>query len=252
MGLFGSLSGKSAGELFGAAREKLKDAGAQIEKTVSKVSSDIREQSAEQKAAKAPLAGALGKYEVVYSGGLARYKETRNNEIGLNIMKDRFVFKATLSSGSWFEDMEIRYTAIQKVQIIRRKITNRQWILSSSDSDMKGLEQESVIEITFYDENQKTQVVRFEMVSGISIYGAAQKCVEFMDVLRQNEITDQFIGEGRPGEVQLAQQAQTLQEQDVEPEAIIGQIEKLAKLKDSGILTEEEFAKKKTELLAKL
>ncbi|WP_199798726.1 SHOCT domain-containing protein [Clostridium tetani] len=35
-------------------------------------------------------------------------------------------------------------------------------------------------------------------------------------------------------------------------EDIVGQIEKLAKLKDSGILTEEEFSNKKTELLSKI
>jgi len=33
---------------------------------------------------------------------------------------------------------------------------------------------------------------------------------------------------------------------------IIGQIKKLAELHESGILTEEEFAAKKTELLARL
>ena len=35
-------------------------------------------------------------------------------------------------------------------------------------------------------------------------------------------------------------------------EDIVGQIEKLAKLKDSGILTEEEFSNKKAELLSKI
>ena len=60
-----------------------------------------------------------------------------------------------------------------------------------------------------------------------------------MDVLRQNGILKKFKGEGAP--------AAAPQGDDV-----IAQIEKLSKLKESGILSEDEFNAKKAELLAKL
>ena len=76
--------------------------------------------------------------------------------------------------------------------------------------------------------------------NAVSIYGQAKKCVEFMDVLRQNGILDKFTPEENKSNVGGS---------EVD---ILGQIEKLASLKEKGILSEEEFAQKKTALLEKL
>ena len=77
------------------------------------------------------------------------------------------------------------------------------------------------------------------MLTGVSIYGQAGKCVEFMDVLRQNDIPDKFIKET----------TQNTTEAQVD---VLGQIEKLSELKEKGILSDEEFNSKKEELLKKL
>ena len=99
-------------------------------------------------------------------------------------------------------------------------------------------QQENNICIAFEDENATELALRVEMLTGVTIYGQATKCREFMDVLRQNSILKMFKGKN-----DSSAQAQ--------PD-ILGQIEKLAGLKAAGVLSEEEFNQKKAELLAKL
>ena len=89
-------------------------------------------------------------------------------------------------------------------------------------------------EISYLDSDNKNQVIRLEMLTGVSIYGQAGKCVEFMDVLRQNDIPDKFIKET----------TQNTTEAQVD---VLGQIEKLSELKEKGILSDEEFNSKKEE-----
>lgn len=85
-----------------------------------------------------------------------------------------------------------------------------------------------------------------EMLTGISVYGQAAKCREMLDLLREHEILAIF-------EKNMAQsnifRANTVQVATID---IAEQISKLATLKEQGILSEEEFVAKKTELLAKM
>ena len=80
-------------------------------------------------------------------------------------------------------------------------------------------------------------MLRLAMRTGGTIYKQAAKCREFMDILRQHGIM-----------TAIKEQQQTGPQQ---PD-ILDQIERMARLRDAGILTEEEFTQKKTQLLEKL
>lgn len=226
--------------LVGSAKDLVKNTTEKASKAFSESSEQMKKFSEESKKLKAPVEGAITRYEFTYAGGLAQYPKLKAGAIGVNILEDCFYLKPTTSTIDWFEEMAIPYAKISKLQIVKRKISNAEWLLSSSNSDMKAMEQENIIEISYKDADDKNQVLRLEMLTGVSIYGQAGKCVEFMDVLRQNNILDKFAGEEKKQESSGGQ------------EDVLAQIEKLAKLKESGILTEEEFAQKKAELLAKM
>ena len=108
---------------------------------------------------------------------------------------------------------------------------------------------------SYEDSDGNEQFIRLEMLTGISIYGQAKKCVEFMDVLRQNGILKKFAGNRNAAQNMQGQQmpgVQAGETQAANGDVILEQIEKLAGLKEKGILSEEEYQQKKSELLAKL
>lgn len=226
--------------LVGSAKDLVKSTAEKASKAFEESSEQFKKHNEETKKLKEPVEGAIKRYEITYAGGLAQYPKQKIGAIGLNILEDCFCLKPTGTTIDWFEEMTIPYAKISKLQIVKRKVNNAEWLLSSSGSDMKAMEQENIIEISYKDIDDKNQVIRLEMLTGVSIYGQAGKCVEFMDVLRQNNILEKFAdGEKK-------------QESNGGQVDVLAQIEKLAKLKESGILTEEEFVQKKTELLAKL
>jgi len=226
--------------LLNSTKDVLKNTKEQVSKAVSDSSEQMKKYNEESKKLKEAMEGAIIRYAVVYNGGLAAYPKAKSGEIGLNIMEDCFYLKPTITSVEWFEEIAIPYDKTQKVEIVERKISNAEWLLSSSGSDMKSMEQKNNIEISYEDADGKKQLIRLEMLTGVSIYGQAGKCVEFMDVLRQNGILDRFVGETDKANVGRS-------EKDV-----LQQIEKLAQLKEKGILSETEFEEKKATLLEKL
>lgn len=221
-------------------KDVLKNTKEQVTKAVADSSEQVKKYNENSKKLKEAMEGALMRYAVVYNGGLAAYPKAKSGEIGLNIMEDCFYLKPTITAVEWFAEMAIPYDKIRKVEIVERKVSNAEWLLSSSSSDMKAMEQKNNIEISYVDNEGKNQLIRLEMLTGVSIYGQAGKCVEFMDILRQNGILDKFTGNSDKAAGDSA-------EAD-----IIGQIEKLAQLKEKGILSEEEFQQKKASLLEKL
>jgi hypothetical protein len=106
----------------------------------------------------------------------------------------------------------------------------------------RQLNQKNNVEIT-YLEGGRELVVRFEMISGVSVMGQARKCRELMDRIRNIGARDQFIKASTPAPMITT---------TAPPLDIPDQIAKLAALRDSGVLSEEEFAAKKSELLKRL
>lgn len=189
---------------------------------------------AENKAAAAPLEGAIIRYGVIYLGGLAKYPKKLTGEIGMNIMPDRFYFRP-LPTTKMEEDFEIPYSAVEKFELKRHQITNAEMMLSNS-GDLKSMEQENNIEITYREDGKKI-VLRLEMLTGITLYGQAGKCREMMDVLRQHDILDQLQKE-TPAAATAAPAVSVSEE-----------LKKFKELLDMGVLTQEEFDAKKKQLL---
>lgn len=227
-----ALFGKDLKETLG----KVKDKVGEVSKDISAQTKEHKEKSNE---AKAPVEGSIARYEVTYIGGLPQLPKKKTGAIGLNIMPDRFILKPTITALDFFELMEIPYDSISKFELDKRTVSNAEMLLSSSSSDMKSLEQENNINITYTAEDGSEIMLRVEMLTGVSVYGQAGKCREMLDVLRNNKILDKLnkTTEAAPQQVQ---------------ESPIDQIKKLSELKDLGVISEEEFNQKKAELLAKL
>ncbi len=94
------------------------------------------------------------------------------------------------------------------------------------------------IEITFTNSDGEELTLRLEMLTGISVDGQAVKCKEMLDLLRQNQILKK---------IQRGQNQNVVIQDDIPTK-----IKKLNELKEAGILSEEEFQQKKSELLTTL
>lgn len=235
------------------ASDKIKDAKldekfAEAKKQMSDSMAEIKEKNAEHKAlsdeAKAAIDGAIIRYTVIYKGGFEQKPQKKSDalSLGLNVLPDKFVIKPELlAKQQWFGEtnVEVPYAAVKKFEIVKRQVSTAEAMLSSN-GDTKSLEQENNIEITYTDDSGKERKLRMEMLTGTTVYGQAGKCREMMDLLRENEILAIFEKNITPANV---------------PQGgvdIADQISKLATLKEQGILSDEEFAAKKAELLAKM
>ncbi|MDR2167773.1 MAG: SHOCT domain-containing protein [Clostridiales bacterium] len=230
-----SLLGKGKG-LLASVKEKAAPALQKAAEATKDVREKISVAGAQSKEAKAPVEGAIVRYGVVYLGGLSQYPKTLSYEIGFNILPDKFVFKPTAAAKDHFADMEIAYDKVSKFEIVKRQVSLAESFMA--DGNTQSLESENNIEIT-YDGDDYEVVLRLEMLTGMSVHGQAQKCREMLDLLRQNKIYDKL---NKPKDAPAAAPVVD----------IADQIQKLAGLKDAGILTEEEFNTKKAELLAKM
>ena len=156
----------------------------------------------------------------------------------MDVMPDRFSFLPKELSKPWFPGFELPYDRILSLELVEHMISTTESLLGSG-SDNSDLRQKNVMEITYVDESGDEYVLRNEMLTGITIMGQARVCSEMMDFLRANKILKLFRGK-------QAAEAPAPQNDPME------QLAKLSKLKEAGILTEEEFNQKKADLLAKL
>ena len=213
-------------------------AATSAKQSVSEGSSKMKEWNAERKEMDQPLEGAIKRYSVTYVSGLDEYPKKKSGAIGMNIMPDRFIFTPTISTKDWFKEYEIPYDKISELNIEKRTITTSEMLLGAGDS--ANQQQENVICILYTDAQGQKLTLRVEMLTGVTIYNQAAACREFTALLRQHEITDKFQSSKKEG-------SNASSGGDV-----LAQLEKLNKLKEAGILTEEEFNATKTDLLSKL
>ncbi len=150
-------------------------------------------------------------------------------------MPESFYLKPTKTSEEFFDDMVIPYDSIQKFEITKRTVSMAEGFMSNNS---QNLATDNNIEITYINNDNEEVTLRLEMLTGFSVDGQAVKCKEMLDILRQNKILKR---------IQKEQNAQNVQNEDV-----VIKIKKLNELKEMGILSEEEFQNKKSELLANL
>lgn len=221
--------------------DKVKEAAGQAKDKVTQIASEtassIKASNEEAKELKKPLEGAIARYEFTYIGGLDDIPKAKSGAWGMNVMSEMFSFRVTSTTKDWLYDMDIPYDDITDIRIEKRTISNTEMLLGSGND--ANQQQENVIVIEYNDKDKRKATLRIEMLTGVTIYNQAAKCKELFDLLRRNDILDR-LKKGEGGAKQSG------------GDDILGQIEKLSKLKDAGILTEEEFAAKKADLLAKL
>lgn len=223
--------------------EKLGNVKESVKKTWDENTSAIKENSKENKELKQALDGAIKRYEVIYISGLPEYPKVKHgNAIGMNIMPDRFIFTKTSTSKDWFKGYEITYESILDLKIEKRTISTAEILLGAGDS--ANQQQENVICIIFTSDEGIELTLRVEMLTGVTIFNQAAKCREFMDILRQNRILKMIQGKAETETGNAKDGSGTID--------VFEQLEKLASLKEKGILSDEEFQKKKEELLAKI
>ena len=235
MGLFDkeSITGKA---------KKMADKATQVAKTGMEQTKTIVSEKVEQsKQNKLPQEGGLIRYEVVYEGGHPDFQlgKKKSPYILLDIMPDRFTFLPQSQSADWFTGFDIPYDTVLDIHIEKRIITTAEILIGASDN--VNQEQENVICIIFKAETGQELTIRTEMLSGFTIFNQAKKCRELMDLLRQHGILQK-----------IEQKKNVNNSQNNDGADVLSKIEKLASLKASGILTEEEFQEKKKALLEKV
>lgn len=246
--------GDKLSSLKQAASDKVKDAKldekfADAKKHMSESMAEMKEKNEERKAlteeAKAPVEGAIIRYTVIFKGGFEQKPQKKSDSLtlGFNVLPDRFVIKPELlAKQQWFGEnvVEVSYDAVKKFEVVKRQVSTAEAMMSSN-GNTQSLEQENNIEITYKEESGKERKLRMEMLTGTTVYGQAAKCREMMDLLREHEILAIFEKNAAPANVPSGGTVD-----------IAEQIGKLATLKEQGILSDEEFAAKKAELLAKM
>ena len=220
--------------------DKLKETAGQAKDSMKKgfgdAAAQIKANNEEAKELKKPLEGAIERYEFTYVGGLPDIPKAKAGAWGMNIMPDMFAFRVTNTTKDWLYDLDIPYDDITDIRIEKRTISTTEMFLGAGND--ANQQQENVIVLEYNDKDGKKATLRVEMLTGVTIYNQAAKCKELMDVLRRNDILDR-IKKSEGGAKPVA-------------DDIPAQLEKLAKLKEAGILTEEEFNAKKADLLAKM
>lgn len=175
-------------------------------------------------------------YGVNYRGGHPAYPKAKVGKIEFSVFRDRFELQPTLGS-KWFAGLTIPYSAVLDLDIVQRQVNTVEGLLGGLDS--RQLNQANNIHITYQDDEEMV-LLRLEMLSGITVMGQAKKCREFEDRLRVHGIRGRLRQTpSGPAEGQVA-------------DDIPAQIEKLAGLRDKGILSDAEFEAKKTDLLSRM
>jgi hypothetical protein len=183
----------------------------------------------------------LETYSVIYRGGHPDYPKAKSGGLKFEVLTDRFVISPTMGTKSWFKGISIPYSSIKTLDIVARQLSSVEGILGGLDS--RQLNQNNNIHVEYLAPDGTDILLRLEMMSGVTVMGQAKKCQEFLDRLRVHGIRSQFAPDTAAG----PNQRPPTEAVDV-PE----QIAKLAALRDQGVLTNEEFGAKKTELLSRL
>lgn len=186
---------------------------------------------------------------MVYRGGIASLPKAKSGGIEMHVTAESFEFEPTAGSRKWWEPLSIRFGDIEKVEIVDRQVSTGEALLGGLQS--RQLNQANNIHIMYRDQDEKTQLLRLEMVTGVSVMGQARKCREFEDMLRVNGIPSRFRGSSAAASESPPPVDQEVPER-MQAAEVAEQIRAVGALRDEGLLTAEEFESKKSELLKRL
>jgi hypothetical protein len=178
-------------------------------------------------------ANPLASYDVTYKGGLRDLPKSKVGKLKMEIYPDRFKFLPTIASKKFWSELEISYNTISDLEIVDRTVNTFEGLAGGLNS--RQLNQKNNIHITYAGTEGDT-LLRLEMLSGVTVMGQAKKCNELEDRLRNFRVRDQFVAN-----TPVAASAGS---------GLSEELNRLASLKVSGVLTEEEFVSAKTRLLS--
>ncbi len=184
-----------------------------------------------------PDPSVLESYKVVYRGGLADLPKPKIGEITFKVKADGFVLEPSNTTKKWWNELTIPYSRVNDLAIVARQVSTVEGLLGGVNS--RQLNQDNNINIDYTDENGSNVVLRVEMLTGVTVMGQAMKAKEFDDRLRVHGIRSKFGGASETAPAAAA------------PDHA-AQLKQIAELRDAGVLTEEEFAAKKSEILARM
>ncbi len=173
--------------------------------------------------------GLIKSYRVGYRGGHPRYPKATGGSNEFKVFEDRFEVLMNISV------ITIPHNRVFDVQIVQQEAS---WV----DGRLFGklMKQANNIHISYESDSGGKLVLRLRMLSGISEAAQARKCQELEDRLRTHHIREKF---------------RSVQDEAVQEKLcrdIPTQIEKLAALRDKGIISHEEFDTKKADLLSRM
>jgi hypothetical protein len=179
---------------------------------------------------------ALETYKVTYKGGHPDLPKAKVGEIRMVLTPDEFQLNPTIGSQKFWNQVRIPYDQVLDVEIVERQMSTMESVIGGADS--RKLNDPNNIHIRFADGSGNPSMLRFEMLTGVTVQGQAKKCREFSDRLRVLGIRDRFRGDGAPAGAAMPN--------------IPDQIAQLATLRDQGVLSPAEFEAKKAELLRRI
>ena len=182
--------------------------------------------------------GVLEKYSVIYLGGRPENPKALSGGIDLKLYSDHFEFVSSRFGERKWDPYEIPYNTISKMEYVQREIGKMEALLSIGE-DTRDIQTNNNIHIT-HNTDAGELVLRMEMMTGIHVAVQAKKCQELEDKLRTHGIRSQFISAPEEGSSSAA--APDIPEQ----------IEKLGSLLEKGLINQEEYDEKKSDLLSRL
>jgi len=187
----------------------------------------------------------VGTYKVEYIDGIEKYgdaKKYNKMPINMNIYEDRLVFEKT----DWFDEITVFAKEIKKIKITSAEsivnLFGSTTALSAAALFGRHDDTLNVINVYLIDEGEEKnfeKIVRFKMVSGSTVEDSVEKAKEFLDLLDYKKISDKFL-------------KNRIKKDKDEFKRTISKLRSLAELKKEGTITEDEFSKKKRELLARI
>lgn len=172
----------------------------------------------------------LASYDVIYRGGLRNLPKAKTGKIKMEIFADRFDLLPTTGSKRFWDKLTIPFAVVASVDVVERTLNSFEGIAGGLNS--RQLNQKNNIHISYGVDEAQT-LLRLEMLSGVTVMGQAQKCLEMEDRIRVLGLRDQFLSA----------------EPIVGSAGLSDELRKLASLRDSNILNEDEFAAAKARLL---
>ncbi|MCW2857875.1 MAG: hypothetical protein JWR52_3490 [Marmoricola sp.] len=176
----------------------------------------------------------LETYKVTYRGGLAHLPKPKVGGIMLTITPDAFRFEPTRSAQGFWQRFTIPYADVTDVAVVERQVNTFEAIAGGLNS--RQLNQDNNIHFSYVDADGNETLLRVEMLTGVTVQGQARKCQEFEDRLRVHQVRSKFRAAAPAGGGAASTD-------------VAEQLSKLADMKASGALSEDEFVAAKARLL---